>query len=314
MGKVQVGFGGSYRTPTPHRLHMVKMQWIVGGMFMLIVLLISGVFFLARDMEESPQVAQAAVIPPPPPPPEIPTQRILVPVNNIDEGTELTQSLFVEKRIPEEFAPTGILTTDDVLKLEGKFARDNLLAGTLVPVTSLSNERPVTAFHIPAGYRAVTISADKRTSVEGFVKPGSLVDVLWVYQDETENGRKRIATIVRFVRVLSVAGDTFTGTDRARVQQDSFTVSVLATEKDAKVIQLAAAMGQVTLSLVGDNENNLVGPVQSDTTDIVSLADVLKRDKVVERPKVTSKDPITGKAQNYVFRDGDWVLAEEPKK
>ena len=188
MGKVQASFGGSFREPSPHRQYAVKVKWIIGIMFGLIVLLISGVAFLIRDLQDA-QLAQATVPPPAPPlpvTPDIPSIRVLVPINTIDE--------------------------------------------------------------------------------------------------------------------------------RAKLSQDTFTVTILATEKDAKVIQLAASMGQITLSLVGDNESAKPTAEQERTTDIVSLTDVLKKERVAQRPKVTSTDPVTGKPQNYLFRDGDWILAEDADK
>lgn len=299
---------------TSYRQYVIRVRWAFGLMFMLILLLSAAVISLARDARGG-QTAQAATplpAPTPVPTPEIPKATIAMATEDITLGRKLSKSMFGTREVPEELVPEGVLLWNDIERLEGKFARKNINAKRFVDADAIAETQPITAFNIPPGSRAVTILADKKTSVEGFVQPGSMVDVLWVYQDGTE-GRNRIATIVRFVRVLSVAGDTGKATERGEVQTTGeFPVTILASEKDAKVIQLAASMGQLSLSLVGDGEK--ATDTSANDTAIVSLADVLKKEKLLAPPRATTKNPTTGKDEVFVLREGVWVPAEEASK
>ncbi|MFN8388763.1 MAG: Flp pilus assembly protein CpaB [Bdellovibrionota bacterium] len=293
-----------------------RTRWAVGLIGSSLVLLAIVFVAFARQSFQEKQ-AQAASVPPPPPPPATAMLNVLIARDEIPHGAKLTATMFTTKKVPEEYVPVGVLVERDLDTLEGRFAKDSIEPRTMIPASAIADDQPVTPFHIPPGYRAVTILANQQTSVEGYVKPGSLVDVQWVYQDK-EADTKKLATLVPFVRVLSVAGKSSEKEKRSveSTQADSrFTVTVLATEKDAKLIQLAAVTGELTLSLVGDEENSREGEQNTISSTIVSLTDLVKREKSgLAPPKCSTKNPSTGKTETYVLRDGAWQTPENANK
>lgn len=311
------------RPVSAHRQFVIRVRWGFGLLCLVIALLLVALVMGSRDSSEESSVAtaNATIAPPPPPAPvvEVPKIAILVANQPLHVGDQLSAALFERREVPRDLVPTGVLVEKDAAQLEGRYAKADIAPAVMVSSNDIAEERPVTPLHIPAGMRAVTILADRQTGVEGYARPGSLVDVLWVYQERGE-AEKSIATIVRFARILSVAGDSHNadrGGDRNGQKLDSdsrIPVTVLATEKDAKIIQLAAASGTITLSLVGADER--VSDNLNMDTQALSQLDVLHRDRDRDLvpPKCSVKDPGTGKEQVFLLRDRHWGKMEDIMK
>jgi pilus assembly protein CpaB len=103
---------------------------------------------------------------------------------------------------------------------------------------------------IPPGMRAISVKVNEVIGVAGFVVPGSRVDVL-VTVDEGGSGKSGMArAVVSNVQVLT-AGTRF---DQEKARADgkpipTTVVTLLATPQDAERITLAAAEGQIMLTL-----------------------------------------------------------------
>ena len=177
----------------------------------------------------------------------------------------------------------------------------------------VADTRPISAFHIPPGYRAVTIEVDRRTGVEGFAKPNSRVDVLWTYEDPKDRDRrKKVATIVHFSRVLSVGGVTsIEAANAAQGSANATTVTLLVTEQDAKKIELARTLGVLSLSLVGEQEQSAVAAAP-EPIDIYTLLGRGPETEQAEEPSegiMYTEDPKTGRQVKYLLRRGRWERA-----
>ena len=163
------------------------------------------------------------------------------------------------------------------------------------------------SFIIPPGYRAVTIIVNSRSGVEGFAKPNSRVDILWTYN---QGGKKNVATISRFVKVLSVSGQTNAVQNaRVAVGAKGTTVTLLVTEKDAKKIELARSLGALSLSLVGDQEIRTA----TGEPDTVTIQDLIGR-PANNQPTEVSNDGVMfttgpdGRQVRYVLQNGRWAV------
>jgi pilus assembly protein CpaB len=229
----------------------------------------------------------------------------------LEEGTQLRDVLFTSVLMDDAQVPTGALRKKDIPFVMDKFAARLINPNVPVVIEDISDRRSISSLNIPAGYRAVTITVDRRSGVEGFARPDSRVDVLWSF---VKDGRQQVATIVRFTKILSVAGMTARaeGQPAAANDQGVTTVTLLVTEKDAKKIELARTLGTVSLSLVGGEEQS--APVDDpDTVDINELIGI-KPDPGkggVEEPQADgimySTDPKTGKQVRYLLQNKRWV-------
>lgn len=103
---------------------------------------------------------------------------------------------------------------------------------------------------IPEGLRAITIGVDAESSVEGWVRAGSSVDIILREQRE---GRLFATVVASNVRVLS-ADRTTTSAD-GRPRQSPATVSVLVSQDEALKIILAKEIGELSLSLRGPTDD-----------------------------------------------------------
>lgn len=223
----------------------------------------------------------------------------------IEEGTRLEPHMFVQSPMDAEKTPIAVVRWQDINAVIGKYAKRRINPNMPLVQEDISNEAPLSTIKIPPGYRAVTILVDSRSGVEGFAKPGSRVDVLWTYNQDNE---QKVATIVRFVKILSVAGATQANSDNAQIGAET-TVTMLTTEKDAKKIELARTMGTISLSLVGDQEHGAT----AGEPDAITIGDLIGRPASIEKAdepndgEMFTVDPRTGRQIRYVLRNGKWV-------
>ena len=104
---------------------------------------------------------------------------VLVPVQEIDSGTALEAHMFRKEARPSVGVSNRVVR--DFEEIKGHYARSLIVPNQPLHRDYITSVRPtnVITASIPDGYRAVTIRVDARTSVEGFVRPGARVDVVW---------------------------------------------------------------------------------------------------------------------------------------
>lgn len=296
-------FGAS----SPAHAYATKVRWLVGCLVSVIVVLAGAIIFIAQNTDATENT------PPPQAVPEVPVQQgpatadVLVAAGRIEEGARLTPQMFNTVPMEVEKMPIGVVQAAKRDQIVNYYARRMINANMPIVMEDISETPPTTSFKIPPGYRAATIVVDSRSGVEGFAKPNSRVDVLWTF---SQDGKQKVATIARFVKVLSVAGLTSTDADRANVQQKGTTVTLLVTEKDAKKINLARSLGELSLSLVGEQETATKGT----EPDAITIQDLIGRPATTETAEVANdgvmytSDPRTGRQLRYVLRNGRWSL------
>lgn len=185
--------------------------------------------------------------------PTLVTTEVLVPNSTIRAGKRLYPEMFHrEARNIQGMEGKLVNVNDDI---NSYFALSNIPAGTLLFKEQVSDVPPrnlITA-RIPEGFRAVSISVDAESGVEGWARPGAKVDVVWSTQ---QRGRQMVSTIVENAEVLSAARSTETTMNDNRDSSKPLPsqITLLVAVKDAQKIQLAKASGSLTLNLRGDGE------------------------------------------------------------
>lgn len=225
---------------------------------------------------------------------------VLVPIQEIPNGTLLEPRMFRKESRPQVGIPER--SVQDFEEIKSQYARALILPGIPLHQEQLTNVRPTNAVtaNIPSGFRAVTIHVDARTSVEGFVRAGAVVDVEWASQI---NGAPGIVTIVESAKVLSAERNTHQGTP-AGVPIPS-TVSLLVTAKDAKKIQLASTTGKLSLSLRGDDDmGGSSGGGSITVNDLLPKANNSKNDTGVD-------GTVTIGGEKWLLIDGKMVPASK---
>ncbi|MCB0322640.1 MAG: Flp pilus assembly protein CpaB [Bdellovibrionales bacterium] len=295
---------------SPAHTYATKVRWVVGCLVSVILVLAIAIVIIAQNTDASiDQSQQPAAVPNPAAASQgtlAPTIDVLVAASRIEEGARLEPHMFNAVPMDADKTPMAVVRAADRDTIVAKFAGRMINANMPIVRDDVVDSPPLTSFHIPPGYRASTITVDARSGVEGFAKPNSRVDVLWTY---AQDGRKKVATISRFVKVLSVSGITKSENERTAINKET-TVTLLVTEKDAKKIELARTLGQLSLSLVGDQET----VNRSNEPDAITIQDLVGRPAQEEPTEVANdgvmytSDPRSGRQLRYVLRNGRWAL------
>lgn len=289
---------------SPAETYKTKMLW-ASACLLTILLILAVVIVLMWQSSENPQSAVASTQAPAEQDANAGSVQVAFAAVRIEEGTRLEPHMFVQSPMDAEKTPLAVVRWQNLNSIIGMYAKRRINPNMPLVQDDISKDAPLSSIKIPPGYRAVTILVDTRSGVEGFAKPGSRVDVLWTY---TQDEEQKVATIVRFVKVLSVAGATQASADNAQIGADT-TVTLLTTEKDAKKIELARTLGTISLSLVGDQEPGAT----AGEPDAITLNDLIGRPAMqeeVEEPndgEMFTVDPRTGRQIRFVLRNGKWV-------
>ncbi len=296
---------------SPARTYATKVRWLVGCLFSVIVVLVIAIVIIAQNTDASTDAdASASAVANP----DIldqgsmsPTIDVLVAASRIEEGARLEPHMFNPVPMDADKTPMAVVRAADKETVIGRFAKRLINANMPIVMDDVADSPPLSSFNIPPGYRAATIRVDSRQGVEGYAKPNSRVDILWTY---AQDGRKRVATIARFVKVLSVAGIRKSDQEKAAIGKAETNVTLLVTEKDSKKIELARSLGQLSLSLVGDQETS----TKTAEPDTITIQDLIGRPAQAEETEVDNdgvmytSDPRTGRQLRYVLRNGRWAL------
>ena len=175
---------------------------------------------------------------------------VLVPVKEIEPGKPLDPALFMRvKRARVGLPPDAILTYDD---LTGQFARSLLPAHQPIVKSVVTNRPPQNQVieNIPEGHRAITISTNATSAVEGWARAGAHVDVHWITD---VLGEKTANLIVQNAKVLS-AERQFDPRAEPNAPIPT-TVTLLTNERDAQKVLLASTGGQIVLALRGASDS-----------------------------------------------------------
>lgn len=285
-----------------------KMKVVIGLVVSLLFVAVGGLgFMLLASNSEAKKEPDAQQITAP-----VGMTEILVAANRIEEGAKLEERLFTTVTLEDTKVPLGAIRRKDLPQIITKYS--SRLISPNIPLISedIADTKPINTLNIPPGFRAVTINVDSRTSVEGFTKPNTRVDVLWTY---TDKGTQKVATIVRFTKVLSVGGATSAEDPRVvpnngqGQQPVATTITLLVTEKEAKKVELARTIGQLSLSLVGEQEEMSKG----NDPDSVTVEDLLGNKQPTDQVELSTDgvmytaDPTTGKQIRWVLRNKRWM-------
>ncbi len=182
--------------------------------------------------------------------------QVVVAVKDISIGTPLTKENLSLADWPKANLPKGAF--HDIALLENRIAVTQLAAGQ--PILAVELAAPGSGAGlvalIPPGRRAMAVRVDEVTGVGGFVLPNTSVDIIGI---ETHNkGNKTSKTILKNIKVLAIAQETFTEDGKAKIVR---TVTLELDPKQAETLALQVNKGEIHLALRTPLENNEEPPV-----------------------------------------------------
>ena len=147
---------------------------ILAGLFVVLLLATVGVVFVYAGSSRA--TVKTVVVEKEP---EVKLLDVLVPIQTIEAGQTLEPSMFRREQRPAIGLPSRAVR--DFEEIKGLYSRSLIAEGQPLHRDYITNIRPTNALtvKIPEGFRAVTISVDARSSVEGWARPGARVDITW---------------------------------------------------------------------------------------------------------------------------------------
>lgn len=188
---------------------------------------------------------------------------ILVPVPHRDvvKGQRVGETKFITIKWPKSYLVGDYLREADAY--QDHLAKTLLPAFMPVPLSSLSKTRTpgnsVTE-RIPEGMRAVTVTLNSESAVEGWVQSGSHVDVVVLRRKAGRAGEIQSRVIAENVQVLSAGRSSEPVAQGPTVLRVPDTITLLVSQDDALRISAASEVGRVTLTLrgIGDQQPTYV--------------------------------------------------------
>jgi pilus assembly protein CpaB len=200
-------------------------------MALLAALLISGLstFWLSR------RLARAAHVEPP-------KKQLMVAANETVEAGQLLK-------------PESLRLVETPIALSGGFSKIEEVAGRVV-LFPLAKDQPVLNLYlapvgvgvgltakIPSGMRAISVRSDEVVGVDGFLLPGTHVDVLLTYHSD-KSPDPRTATVLQDVIVLA-AGQQIRPDPEGKPTSDNNVVTLLLKPEDSEKLVLATSLGVI---------------------------------------------------------------------
>jgi len=226
---------------------------------------------------------------------------VLVAVREVPGATRLESGMFRRESRPMMEASDRIIR--DFSEISGHYSRSIIIPGQPLHRDYVTPIRPVNVIteQIPEGYRAVTVRIDERTGVEGFIAPGSHVDVEWA---SSIRGQPAIDTIVQNAKVISLQGQTQSSQNsHGSTANTPRTATLLVTAQDAQRIQLASTAGQLSLSLRGDGDNK-IGSLRS-----LTMRDLIGGAQETKDPLDPSQGTMIMDGKKYLVVNGKLIPA-----
>lgn len=228
--------------------------------------------------------------------PEFNVVQIPVPRDPVSAGTSVRNipvrmEQFPEHQLPEA-AVRDLREYQDAVTLVALPGGLPIVASNLGAPDEISN--PIVG-RIPPGMRAMTVRVDATAAVEGWVRSGSIVDVLLVQAART-------TVVAEQVKVISAERSLSPGDESSQAPIPS-TVTLLVTQDQCLAINTAVALGKIAFALRSARD-----PESWKTTQF--SADSLSYDRRPSRDSRISGVVSVGSGadkRSFALVDGAWV-------
>lgn len=211
------------------------------------------------------------------------TEEIFVSVVPLAYGDPILPEAVTKVRWPVEAMPEGAFRTEEELFPEGP-GKPRLALRTIEPLEPLMTvkmtgpgEEAGIASSLSKGMRAFTIRVDVTTGVSGLLRPGDRVDVYWTGRlpGSSSESTKLIQASMPLIAVDQTSGGERKTVTIAR------TVTVEATPIQVAALATAQSSGNLSLALVGRNDDTVVSGVEVDQNTLLGIED----EQYVEAPR-----------------------------
>lgn len=176
--------------------------------------------------------------------------------SDIPPLTIIKPEMLQTKEVPEELVPSDAVT--DTARVVNTSAKTSIFAGDVITEKKLLADLKQLTFvgSIPPDCRAVSISVNEVTGVDGFAKPGDRVDLLLVETDDKKSATTNI--LLQDVLLLSINKDMNKNSESTVAEDGTVTTAAIDNPSIAtfalrpdEVLKLVSAskLGEIYLML-----------------------------------------------------------------
>lgn len=214
------------------------------------------------------------------------TETVFVALEDVGLGETLEANKLRMEQWPKDKVPEGALTK--IEDVEGRRTKTKLYAGEPImgkKLRSKGDSGGGVSDRVPPGYRLVSVRVDSVTGIHGMILPGDRVDVqLYVAPSQCVGAvQSGVHTILQDIKVFAcndvIEPDETEGATKSIKAQ---TISLLATPEQAKKVQLAGKLGEITLVMRGWEQDTIeTNNVPVTARDLFGNSDSADRDKEI---------------------------------
>lgn len=183
--------------------------------------------------------------------------KVVITKASVSPGQELTADVLTLGPIAAEAPPPGAFT--DLGAVAGRVTVTAMFPGQPVLETLLAAKGAAPGLQalVPRGMRAITVEVNETSGLAGMIVPGCRVDVVSTLIGANKDDSVS-CTIVQDVLVQAVGQRLTAGRNPDEKEpQPIRSVTLIATPRDAEVIDLASSTGRTRLVLRGSNDRSL---------------------------------------------------------
>jgi pilus assembly protein CpaB len=212
------------------------------------------------------------------------TSPVVVAAKDLTYGTKLAKEHLKVVDYPLESLPKGFYAEID--SVQDQSTKVFLMEGEPVLASKLSMIGGGLSLRIPDEMRAISLSVNEITGVNGFILPGDRVDVLVTVDNAKGSNVAVTKTILQNVEVLASGSRTETKRNHQITVQ---TVTLLVEPKGAEDLALGLYQGQVQLVLRNPADMLVAERRSTDTKAVLDL--YAKRTSSYRRSSPTKEPP-----------------------
>lgn len=217
----------------------------------------------------------------------VPTVDVYAVNRVMEHGEQITAEDIVMIKYAEPFLPEGVFRTEEELFSDGpeelRVVTRQMEANEPImraKVTAPGEVAGIAAL-IERGMRAFAIKVDVSSGVSGFLSPGDRVDVYWSGRvDGFDGGTGEVTQLIQAgIQLVAVDQTSESGRSGATIAR---TVTVQVTPSQVAALAQAQSTGNLSLSLVGREDDTVAGAIEVDQASLLGIA---PRVEAVEAPE-----------------------------
>lgn len=214
------------------------------------------------------------------------TRVYLISKTKISKGVKFSQQNVSAKKIPITFAPSNAVLFSEKNNIIDTKSSVDIREGQVLLWEYVESgiEYNRLSDLLGANERALTISCDNTSGIEGMIQPNDRVDILGTFSTTTNGGQKTVTFLLNQNVTVLAAGSNY-----GRSQSDRYSsITLKVTPEEAEIISFAEDHGKLRLLLRNRKDLNINEDISEiDFSNIIPMGKKAINQKSAKMPKVT---------------------------